>query len=47
MPVFTSDLAVAAAALRRGSLVVYPTETFYGLGALATLPAALARLAAA
>jgi L-threonylcarbamoyladenylate synthase len=47
MPVFTLDLAVAAAALRRGSLVVYPTETFYGLGALATLPAALARLAAA
>lgn len=47
MPVFTPDLALAAAALRRGSLVVYPTETFYGLGALATLPAALARLAAA
>jgi L-threonylcarbamoyladenylate synthase len=48
MPVvFTRDVAEAAAALRRGSLVVYPTETFYGLGALATLPAALARLAAA
>ena len=47
MPVFTPDLAVAAAALRRGSLVVYPTETFYGLGVLATLPAALARLSAA
>ncbi|MEY2669048.1 MAG: hypothetical protein RJA59_1686 [Pseudomonadota bacterium] len=44
MPVFTRDVAVAAAALREGSLVVYPTETFYGLGALATLPAALARL---
>jgi L-threonylcarbamoyladenylate synthase len=38
---------VAAAALRAGSLVVYPTETFYGLGALATLPAALERLSAA
>ena len=47
MPTFTRDVAVAASALRRGSLVVYPTETFYGLGALATLPAALARLAAA
>ena len=45
--VFTRDVAEAASALRRGSLVVYPTETFYGLGALATLPAALARLAAA
>jgi len=45
--VFTRDVAKAASALRRGSLVVYPTETFYGLGALATLPAALARLAAA
>jgi len=44
---FTRDVAEAASALRRGSLVVYPTETFYGLGALATLPAALARLAAA
>jgi L-threonylcarbamoyladenylate synthase len=47
MPIFTRDLAVAAAALRHGSLVVFPTETFYGLGALATLPAALARLQAA
>jgi L-threonylcarbamoyladenylate synthase len=47
MPVFTPDLALAAAALRRGSLVVYTTETFYGLGVLATLPAALARLSAA
>jgi L-threonylcarbamoyladenylate synthase len=46
-PIFTHDGDEAAAALRRGSLVVYPTETFYGLGALATLPAALGRLAAA
>jgi L-threonylcarbamoyladenylate synthase len=44
---FTPDVPIAAAALRRGGLVAYPTETFYGLGALATLPAALARLAAA
>lgn len=44
MPTFTRDVAQAGAALREGALVVYPTETFYGLGALATLPAALARL---
>ena len=45
MAQFTRDVAIAAAALRRGELVVYPTETFYGLGALASLPEALARLA--
>jgi len=44
---FTRDVATAAGALRRGELVVYPTETFYGLGALASLPEALARLAGA
>jgi len=44
---FTRDVATAATALRRGELVVYPTETFYGLGALASLPGALARLVAA
>jgi L-threonylcarbamoyladenylate synthase len=37
----------AAAALRRGGLVAYPTETFYGLGALAMDPVAVARLARA
>ena len=46
-----SDLAhrieAAAAVLRRGGLVAYPTETFYGLGALARDRAALARLARA
>ena len=47
MPVMTRDVSVAAAALRRGELVVYPTETFYGLGAMAADAAALARLAAA
>lgn len=46
-PVITQEVEVAAAALRQGSLVVYPTETFYGLGALASLPSALGRLAAA
>lgn len=46
-PVITQEVEVAVAALRQGSLVVYPTETFYGLGALATLPSALGRLAAA
>jgi L-threonylcarbamoyladenylate synthase len=40
-------LASAAACLRGGGIVVYPTETFYGLGTLASLPGALARLAAA
>jgi L-threonylcarbamoyladenylate synthase len=44
---FTPDVTIAAAVLRRGGLVAYPTETFYGLGALASLPAALERLAAA
>jgi L-threonylcarbamoyladenylate synthase len=29
------DLAAALAALRRGDAIVYPTETFYGLGARA------------
>ena len=40
-------IAEAAAVLRRGGLVVYPTETFYGLGALARDPGALERLARA
>jgi L-threonylcarbamoyladenylate synthase len=37
----------AAAVLRRGGLVAYPTETFYALGALANDPAAVERLAGA
>ncbi len=37
----------AAAILRAGGIVAYPTETFYGLGALVSHHAALARLAAA
>lgn len=40
-------IAAAAAALRRGGIVIYPTETFYGLGALARDAAALERLASA
>jgi L-threonylcarbamoyladenylate synthase len=35
----------AAAALRAGGLVAYPTETYYGLGALARDAAAVERLA--
>jgi L-threonylcarbamoyladenylate synthase len=37
----------AAAVLRGGGLVAYPTETFYGLGALARDAAAVGRLARA
>jgi L-threonylcarbamoyladenylate synthase len=37
----------AAAALRRGGIVAYPTETYYALGALATDSAAVDRLARA
>ncbi len=37
----------AVAALRRGDLIVYPTETLYALGADAASPAALHRLFAA
>lgn len=44
---FTRDPEVAAERLRAGGLVVYPTETFYALGALAASAAAVARLAAA
>ncbi len=35
------DLATAAAAVRRGGVVAFPTETFYGLGADPRQPAAL------
>lgn len=37
-------IAAAAEVLRRGGLVVYPTETFYGLGCLAAAEAGLERL---
>ncbi|WP_336001330.1 L-threonylcarbamoyladenylate synthase [Halorientalis halophila] len=42
-----ADLDAAADALRAGDLVVYPTETVYGLGADATDPAAVERVFAA
>ena len=37
-------LAIAAQALKDGSLVAFPTETVYGLGADATNAAAVARV---
>jgi len=43
----TRDVRRAAEVLRGGGIVAYPTETFYGLGALASSRAALARLTAA
>ena len=42
-----AGIAEAAAMLRAGGLVAFPTETVYGLGALATDDAAIARLFAA
>jgi L-threonylcarbamoyladenylate synthase len=39
-----SVLTDAAAVLRRGGLVAFPTETFYGLGAAALQPAAARRI---
>jgi L-threonylcarbamoyladenylate synthase len=40
------DIAAAVAALERGEVVGFPTETFYGLGVDALAPAALERLRA-
>jgi L-threonylcarbamoyladenylate synthase len=40
----SADIAAAAACLRAGGLVAFPTETFYGLGADALDPAAVARV---
>lgn len=39
-----NDIAAAAARLRAGELVAFPTETVYGLGADARNPAALAKI---
>jgi L-threonylcarbamoyladenylate synthase len=39
-----SSLAKAVRALRQGGVIAFPTETFYGLGALTSRPDALARL---
>ncbi|HSP25155.1 MAG TPA: Sua5/YciO/YrdC/YwlC family protein, partial [Saliniramus sp.] len=41
------DIARAAAILREGGLVAFPTETVYGLGADATSPEAVAGIYAA
>jgi L-threonylcarbamoyladenylate synthase len=46
-PALEARVRAAAEVLRRGGLVAYPTETFYGLGALARDAAAVARLARA
>ncbi|MCC6830610.1 MAG: threonylcarbamoyl-AMP synthase [Thermoleophilia bacterium] len=43
----TRDPAVAAATLRAGRLVAFPTETVYGLGASVAHPEAVARIFAA
>ena len=44
MNVSAADLARAAAILREGGLVAFPTETVYGLGANALDPRAVARI---
>jgi L-threonylcarbamoyladenylate synthase len=41
---FPEEIAFAAQALRRGEVIAYPTETFYGLGVNAMDELALARL---
>ncbi|HEY6098158.1 MAG TPA: L-threonylcarbamoyladenylate synthase [Anaeromyxobacter sp.] len=46
-PVLQARVRAAADVLRRGGIVAYPTETFYGLGALARDAAAVGRLASA
>ena len=43
---FDEEIIFAVAALRRGEIVAYPTETFYGLGVDALDELALARLRA-
>jgi L-threonylcarbamoyladenylate synthase len=45
-PAIEARVRDAAEALRRGGVVAYPTETFYGLGAIARDGAAVRRLAA-
>jgi L-threonylcarbamoyladenylate synthase len=44
-PVLPEEIADAAAALRNGELVVFPTETFYAIGADPMQPKALAAVA--
>lgn len=40
-----SEISAAVQALRAGGAVIYPTETFYGLGAALGIPAGVARIA--
>ena len=45
MTIFLAEqVADAATAIRRGEIVAFPTETYYGLAVDALLPSALARL---
>ena len=44
MTIVTTDIALAAHALRRGELVAFATETVYGLGADATNGQAVAAI---
>ena len=46
MEPFPEEIVFAVAALKRGEVVAYPTETFYGLGVNALDELALARLRA-
>lgn len=41
---FSDRIAAAVTAIQRGELVIYPTETVYGLGADALTPEAVARV---
>jgi L-threonylcarbamoyladenylate synthase len=43
-PIFPAEIKAAAARLRAGGIVAFPTETVYGLGADATDPKAVARI---
>lgn len=47
LPIDPGAITEAAAVLRRGGLVAFPTETVYGLGANALDPSAVARIFAA
>jgi len=44
LPADSGSVARAAELLRRGGVVAFPTETVYGLGALAFMPEAVARI---
>jgi len=46
-PISAEEIAIAAAALRKGELVVFPTETFYAIGADPKQANALAAIARA